>query len=154
MARKPDIQYIRFYTDGSAARQIAPISSVKKAELPRPRKQKRRIIHVDPVASLSIVVAVCMLVLMTVGIFEFRAAQREALAMEQYVQQLTLENEALTDTFEAGFDLAEVERTALALGMIPKEQAEHVTIQLSGVQVEEEVSLWERISMFLAGLFA
>lgn len=154
MAQKPDIQYIRFYTEGSAARQVAPLSSVKKALLPKPRKLKRRNLYIDPVATLGIAVAVCMLVLMAVGIFRFRAAQQETLAMEQYVQQLNLENQTLTDSYEAGFDLAEIEKTAMALGMIPKEEVQQVTIQLSAPAAEEPVGVWERIGMFLTGLFA
>lgn len=154
MARKPDIQYVRYYTDGSAARQVAPLSSVKKALLPKPRKLKRRNVYIDPVATLGIVVAVCMLVMMAVGIFQFRAAQQEAWAMEQYVQQMQTENQTLTDTYEAGIDIAEVERSALALGMIPKEQAQQVTIQLSAPPAAEPVGVWERIGMFLTGLFA
>ena len=154
MARKPDIQYVRYYTDGSAARQVAPLSSVKKALLPKPRRLKRRNVYIDPVATLGIVVAVCMLVMMAVGIFQFRAAQQEVLALEQYVQRLETENQTLTDTYEAGIDIAEVERSALALGMIPKEQAQQVTIQLSAPPAAEPVSVWERIGMFLTGLFA
>lgn len=154
MAKKPAIQYVRYYTDGNAARQVAPRSSVKKTLLPKPRKLKRRNVYIDPVATLGIVVAVCMLVMMAVGIFQFRAAQREVLAMERYVQQLETKNQTLTDTYEAGIDIAEVERSALALGMIPKEQAQQVTIQLSAPPAEEPVGIWERIGMFLTGLFA
>lgn len=154
MAQKPAIQYVRYYTDGSAARQVAPLSSVKKSLLPKPRKLKRRNIYIDPVATLGIVVAVSMLVLMTVGIFQFRTAQQETADLERYVQQLTQENQLLEETYEASIDLAEVERSALALGMIPKEDAQHVTIQLSAPQIEEPAGFWERVGAFLTGLFA
>ena len=154
MAQKPHIQYVRYYTDGSAARQIVSVSSAEKTPLPRPRKIKRRNVYIDPVATLGIVVAVCMLVLMAAGIFQFRAAQQETLAMEQYVQRLETENQTLTDTYEARIDLAEVERSALALGMVPKEQAQQITIRLSAPPAEEPMGVWERIGMFLTGLFA
>lgn len=154
MAQKPQIQYVRYYTDGSAARQVAPLSSVKKVLLPKARPIKRRNVYIDPVATLGIIVAVCMLVTMAVGIFQFRAAQQEAAALERYVQQLETKNQTLTDTYEAGIDLSEVERVALALGMIPKEEAQQVTIHLSAPPVPEEPGVWERIGMFFAGLFA
>ncbi len=154
MARKPEIQYVRYYTDGSAARQVMPLSSVRKPLLPKPKKIKRRNVYIDPVATLGIVVAVCMLVLMTVGIFQFRAAQQETADLERYVEQLTQENQLLEETYDASIDLAEVERSALALGMIPKEDAQHVTIQLSAPPVEEPAGFWERVGAFLTGLFA
>ena len=154
MAQRTDIRYVQFYTDGSAARQVMPLSSARKPLLPKPKKMKRRNVYIDPVAMLGIVVAVCMLVLMTVGIFQFRAAQQETLAMEQYIQRLETENQLLNDAYEAGYDLVEVEKAALALGMIPKEDAMQVTIRLSEPPVAEPVGIWERIGMFLTGLFA
>ena len=154
MAQKPQIQYVRYYTDGSAARQIMPFFSAKKEAQTRTRKIKRRNVYIDPVATLGIVVAVCMLIMMAVGIFQFLAAQQEAATMERYVQQLEEKNQTLTDTYESGIDLAEVERVALALGMIPKEEAQQVTIHLSAPPAQEQPGVWERIGMFLTGLFA
>lgn len=148
------VQYIRFDTVGSAARKAAPVTSVKKAILPKPRKQKRRVVYVDPVATLGILVAVCMLIMMTVGVAEFLSVQKEAIRMEQYVAQLSSRNEDLSQTYESGYDLETVEKSALALGMVPKDQVETIHIQVTVPEEMETMTVWDRIGIFLAGLFA
>ncbi len=148
------VQYIRFDTVGSAARKAAPVTSVKKAILPKPRKQKRRVVYVDPVATLGILVAVCMLIMMTVGIVEFLSVRQEAIWMEQYVAQLSSRNEDLSQTYESGYDLESIEKSALALGMVPKDQVETIHIQVTVPEKMETMTVWDRIGIFLAGLFA
>ena len=69
--------------------------------------------------------------------------------------QLQAENEALAAQYAAGYDLEAVEQMALALGMVPKEQVEQVSISVSVPQeIVEEPGLWERIYTFLTGLLA
>ena len=41
MARQLDVQYIRFYTDGSAAHKVAPVAPLKTIKLPKIKKHKR-----------------------------------------------------------------------------------------------------------------
>ena len=52
------------------------------------------------------------------------------------------------------YDLADIEEKALALGMIPAEQAEVVTIAPFVQEEIVEAPWWENISWFLKGLFA
>ena len=156
MAKKCGIEYVNFYTEGSAARKIVPTLRAIKATLPKPKKIKRRVIYMDPVAMLGMAVAVFMLVMMFVGLAELQAVRQQTLVMEQYVQQLDAENAQLSEVYSAGCDLEEVERTALALGMVPKSQVQQTTIQLTAPQVQEttNVTLWEQIGTFLSALFA
>lgn len=156
MARRVDIQYVQFYTSGSAAKQVAPAISVHTGALPQIKKRKARRVYVDPVAVLGIAVAVCMLITMLVGLGRLRAEQYEAAAMAEYVELLRQENKSLQAQYEAECDLEFVEKTALALGMVPCEEVPHVSIQveLPQPEVQEPVSLWQRIGTFLAGLFA
>ena len=51
---------------------------------------------------------------------------------------------------------AEIIRRAEALGMVPKEQIESVSIQVKipEPQVEVKVSIWDQLGTFLTGLFA
>lgn len=156
MARKHDILYVNFYTDGSAARKIAPaFPQTQPQQKPRTRKQKKIIVHVDPVAICSLLVAAVLLVMMAVGLTQFQNARLEAEAMESYLAELTAENEALSSTYAENVDLAEVEKTALALGMVPKAEAETVHIQLSAaVQEPAQPSFWEQVAAFLTNLFA
>ena len=148
------VQYVRFATVGSAARKPVSMTAVKKTVLPKPRKKLRTVVHVDPVAVLGILVAAFMMVTMIVGLVDFAAARQEAVVMEQYVEQLSEQNRQLRETYESGYDLEVVENTALALGMVPKDQVETVTIYVSEPQQTETITLWTRIGTFLTGLFA
>ena len=154
MARQPEIQYIRYYTDGSAARKVAPLAPLKTLKLPKIRLKKRITLHVDPLAIAGILMAVVMMVLMAVGVANLNTASQELQIMESYVQTLTEENVQLNNTFQEGYDLQEIKTTALALGMVPKEQVQHISIRIPPEIVEEEPNSWERFYTFLAGLFA
>jgi len=159
MARQPDVKYIRFYTDGSAARKVEVANPVRKSAVSKkPRKQKKIVLYVDPLAILGIFTAVVMLAVMLSSMVLLKNAKAETMAMEQYVAQLREENAALQNEHEAGYDIKEVERTALALGMIPAEQAQHVTLEKNpapAVQLEaEKPDTWDWIYTLLTGLFA
>ncbi len=155
MAPRVDVQYVKYYTSGSAARRVMPVSVFPAGILPKIKKHKVQRIYVDPVAALGIVVAVCMLIMMSVGISRLSIQQEKTAQMAEYVAQLQEENRALQDQYAAECDMEAVEKTALALGMIPREQAEHISIQVELPAEEmQQVSLWQRIGTFLTGLFA
>lgn len=154
MAQRIDVQYIQFYTHGNAAPRVVPAAPVETMKLPQPQKRKVRRIYVDPVAILGIIVAVCMLVMMAAGVSRLQKEQRETVVLEQYVELLQQENEKLEMQYIAERDLQEVEKTALALGMIPKEQAKQISIQVQLPEPPEQVSLWKQIGTFLTGFFA
>ena len=155
MAKGPSVQYVHYYTDGSAARKLEVYVPEKKAApVPKVHKQKRKAVYIDPVATLGIVVAVALLVMMAVGVFQLKSAQADARAMERYVAQLTQQNAELSSEYAAGYDLTEVEQTALALGMVPESQVPSIMIDISEPVIQTEPSFWERAGTFLAGLFA
>lgn len=154
MARRIDIQYIRLYTDGSAARKIESTVRVPVATLPKPRKQKKIVIRIDPVAVFGLMVAAVMLVTMIGGIFRHYQLQNELAAMQSYVQELRSENETLNYTYESGYDLEQVRRTALALGMVPSEEASNEKMRLAAPVEKVEPDAWQEFTAFLTGLFA
>ena len=154
MARQPDVQYIQFYTDGSAARKVAPVAPLKTIKLHKVKKQKRILVRIDPVATAGIIMAVVMMVLMAVGVAQLRSAQLELASMEAYVDTLREENTSLNAEFSQGYNLEDIEKTALALGMVPMDQVRHVTIQAPETEIEKEPGAWERFYIFLTGLFA
>ena len=155
MANRNDIQYVRFYTDGSAARKIAPsFNDFGKISQPKEKKIKRILVFVDPVALLGIAVAVCMLICMGAGIARNKAAHKQTEQMQQYVQQLNAEKDVILEDYTSGYDLQTVKQTALALGMIPREQAQRVSLEVTVPVQEQTVTLWARIGTFLAGLLA
>lgn len=152
MARKAQIQYVSFYSAGSAAYQVELNPATKKAKLPAPRRAKRKVVYVDPVAIAGIFVAVVMLVVMLVGLVQFGAAHNRKMELENYVISLQQRNESLEETYYAGFDPEEIRSIALARGMIPAEQAQvlYVPAQEEEPQTQENRSLWA----FLTDLFA
>ena len=155
MAQRVDVQYVQFYTQGSAAKQVAPAISVNTGVLPRVNKQKRLKIYLDPVALIGVTVAVCMLVAMAVGCFRLASEEKKTAAMVEQVEMLRRENETLRAQYTEECNLEEIRETALALGMVPCEDVAHTAIQLELPPVEEPpVSTWQKIGTFLAGLFA
>lgn len=154
MAQRVDVQYVQFHTQSSTVRRVMPAISSYFRPLPQTKKRRVCRIYVDPVAVLGIVVAVFMLVMMAVGVSQLRTEQYKSTVMEEYVQRLEMENQHLHAEYAASCDLEAVEKTALALGMIPQEEANRTAIRVELPQAEEMVTVWNRIGIFLTGLFA
>jgi hypothetical protein len=157
MARKPDIEYInKFYVHGSEAKvmEFKTSQTTPKTTLPKPIQEKKLSIMVDPVALLGLVVAVTMLIVMAVGLVDYRAACLENQAMESYVSELRNDNILLRHTYRNSFDADTVRETALALGMIPASEARTVTVR-SVVPVQEpQWTWWENLKWQMRMLFA
>lgn len=153
---KDNSRYIQFYTPGSAAVKVQIQDEQNWAPLPEPKPEKKILIPVDPVAILGFVVAVCMLILMTVGINQLNSARREVATLEAYVAQLTAENHTLEETYAAGYDLNEIRQQALDMGMVPVEEIPQTQIYVTMPRTETvaEPTVWEQTTAFLAGLFA
>jgi len=128
MAQRVDVQYVQYYTQGSAAQRVMPSVSTHVHPLPRIKKRKAVRICIDPVAILGTLVAVCMLIMMLAGLGQLQTAKKETAQMSSYVERLELENQQLKTKYAESCDLEVIEQTALALGMIPKEQAVHTEI--------------------------
>lgn len=154
MTNKPDIQYIQFYTAGSAAQKIAPVVPLKTLRMPKVRKHKKITLFIDPVATAAIAMCAVVLIMMFVGLGQLNTIRQKNAVMAAHVQTLQSEKAALEAAYEAGYDLEEVERTALASGMIPKDQAQRIAITVPSVEQEATTGPWEQFCTFLAGLFA
>lgn len=156
MAQKHDILYVNFYTDGSSARKLASAFPAQQPQRkPKAKKRRKLVVYLDPVAVCSLMVAVVLLIMMAVGMTQFQNARAEAQAMEQYLQQLTQENERLSTQYWEGIDLQEVEKTALALGMVPSQQVQNISIRLSETTIQQpQQNFWNHILTFLTNLFA
>ena len=154
MAQRTDIRYIQYYTDGNTARKVAPVAPLKTIKLPKVKKQKRITLCIDPIAVISLVMALMMTVLIVVGVVQLNTARQEVQTMSAYVDVLREENAQLQQTFSEGYDIEQIERTALALGLVPKAQVRHVTVSLPQLEESVEPTAWERFATFLAGLFA
>ena len=161
MAQKYDILYVNFYTDGSAARKVAPAApATQHRKNPAAKRQQKTVIYLDPVAVCSIMMAVVLLVFMAIGLTQFQNARAEAQAMEAYVEKLTAEKEAISEEFYDSVDLESVEKTAVTLGMIPKAEAKTICVEspitdAQQIRIEEPtLNIWEQFLTFLTNLFA
>lgn len=150
------VQYIQFNTYGNTARKIAQAPAARPVALPKARTaQKSKVICIDPVAVLSIAVAICMVLTMTIGIVRLSAAREQAAQMESYAEKLATENEVLKAEYQASYNIEQIEASALALGMIPREQAQTVSIRIAEPQEQiQQVTFWEHLGTMLTTLFA
>ena len=148
--------YIQFYTAGSAAQKVELVDEREWAPLPEYQLRRRKTIHIDPVAIIGILVAVFLMGTMLLGVNQLVGARQEAMQMEEYVAQLQTENHELSQKYADGYDLGVVEMTALNMGMVPKDQAPQISIQVQMPEVDtaQNSTLWEQFTTFLTGLFA
>lgn len=157
MAQKPEIQYIgQFYVHGSEAKKLAPQNEQKKAktELPQHRFERIRKVHVDVLALSSILVAAVLMITMVAGTLSLQTAWQELHVAQEYVYELESRNATLAAAYRSGYDLEEVRSAATALGMIPVEEAQVVSLQVTVPEVQPESTLLDDIVWFLEGLFA
>ena len=157
MAQRPDIQYVtQFYTYGSEAKvlELKPAHKQKKMPLPKAKPQQKIRIMVDPVAWCGIALAVVMIVLMVFSVQNYLDACADLDIMTTHVIELQNVNVQKQQEYTSLYDLADIEEKALALGMIPMEQAQVYTIHPVLPEPEPETPWWENISWFLKGLFA
>ena len=155
MAYKPEIQYIeQFFIPGSEAPQLQPKRGVKTAWRPQPQQEKKIKIMVDPVALFGVIVAVTMLVLMAVGVYQYNEANKRNEAAGKYLLHLQDENITREYQYRTKLDLDKIEEQARALGMIPVSEAKTITVHVEVPQPEPERTWWDDVIWFLEGLFA
>ena len=157
MALQPDIQYVPIcYVDGSTARKLEqPVYKAPKAPQPRRRKAKRIVVAIDPVAIFGIAVAMVLLIGMVAGFVEYTSLRAQNRQMADYVTALELEKLQLEQTYRDGYDLDEIRDFAQSNGMVPADQAPQIQIEVQLPQQEQaQLTFWDTITTFLAGLFA
>ena len=157
MAKRPDILYINYYVSGAAAPNLVP-QPVRKKQPRLPKPQVREVrelqLRLDPVAIIAIAVSVVMLVLMLIGVSRVFQQQAQMMTSAEYLERLQTENLQLKDTYTAGYDLEEIEKLAIALGMVPKDTLVQQQIQVTMPVMEQQPTSWENFCRFVTGLFA
>ena len=156
MVKKPEIQYIdKFYVYGSEAKvlELKPKRKIRTI-LPLSAPDKTIKIPVDPVAIGGIVVAVALLVTLVIGCVQYVQVYRQYRAMMDHVVVQQNMNVELRENYRSQIDLVEIRDKALALGMIPKEDAPVITIRAELPQREPEMTVWEDFVWLCKGLFA
>ena len=156
MVKKPEIQYIdKFYVYGSEAKvlELKPKRRIKTV-LPLFAPDNTIKIAVDPVAIGGILVALALLVALVVGSVQYVQTYRQYRAMVDYVVTEQNLNVELRETYKSQINLVEIRDRALALGMIPREEAPVITIKTELPQREPEITYWEDFVWLCKGLFA
>lgn len=157
MAQKPEIQYIgQFYIHGSEARELAKKAEKKQAktQLPLHRFERVRKVNVDPLAIGSLLIAAVLLVTIVMGTLQLQTAWQELETARQYVYELEDTHRILTCEYRSSFNAEEVRSAALALGMIPAEEAQAMQIRVTVPKPEPERTWMDDVVWFLEGLFA
>ena len=149
-------RYVQFYTPGSTAVKVAIQEEQNWLPIPEARPVKKTVIRVDPISVIGFAVAICMLVMLAVGVAELNSARREVNALEHYIARLTAENSELQETYSAGYELRDIEQKALNMGMVPAEEVttSHIYITVPHEQMMEQTTLWGRVTTYLTSLFA
>ena len=157
MLAKPDIQYVtQFYSYGSEAKvlELKPAPKKRKFTLPMAKPQQKICIQVDPVAWTGILIAVVMVVLLAVSVNSYLDVCADYTVMNNHVIELQNFNVEKQQEYAGMYDADDIRQKALALGMIPMEEAKVIFISPVIPQPEPEESWYENISWFLSGLFA
>lgn len=154
MARQPDIQYIRYYTSGSAARQIELPKLPKRKPAAKKKPAQVRTLHLDPLPVAGILISCALLVCMILGAAELTEARQAQRQMQEYVQLLQEDKVKLEAQYRDGIDPEYIEQLALSMGLVPQEQVTHIQVQMSAQEAEEEPGFWHNVVHFLTGLFA
>lgn len=143
---KPEIQYIRYYTAGSAAEKLAPAFREDASPAQLTRKKRKPILYIDPVAILGMVTAFILIVCMFVALSNFNQAQEEYAQAAVYASSLERENQRLTENYKKGYNLEEVRLEAVLMGYVPQSQVTHITIEpVEPVPQPQEPTLWETL---------
>ena len=158
MTMKPDILYVPYCFDGTAARKVQPKCTPVQQAVVRPqvhrRRRKKTVIRLDPVAALATLVACVMLVSMAVGLARLDSIQDQTQQYESYTATLEAKGAQLQAEYYENYDAEDVRQKALAMGMVPRENIQQVTIQVQQPVEEAQPGFWEQVGTFLAGLFA
>ena len=156
MALQREIQYINAYVAGTTALKAdpAPVRRKKTVRLPKVRKERKLVIAVDPVAIAGIAVSLVLAVSLLISCVNLFQTASDAAAMENYVQSLQQENDALRTQYEEEVNLDEIRELAGSIGMVPVSQVPVISIDVPQPQVEQVPTLWDTIWDFVSGLFA
>lgn len=154
MAKREEIQYVRYYAYGSTAVKPQPEPRRRREAEAQPVAEAEPIVvPFSPVAVFGAVVAVVMLVLVLVGFVQLNRQNSEIQTMELYMSSLKSENYALNKEYHAGYDLDEIRTAAEAMGLVPIEQAKHIIIHIPEPEVVVELPWYQQVwNDFLAML--
>ena len=111
-------------------------------------------IKFDPLAVMGTIVAMVMIVCVMIGCVQVNRVNEQIAQTEVLLSGLKAEYSILQNEYEHGYDIEEIRTAALAMGMIPRDQAEHVTVNVSLPEEIPELTWWENLVHDIQELFA
>ena len=154
MARA-DGRYIQFYTAGSAAEDLASALRVEETPKSRPRRSRKPVLYIDPVAIFGMVTAVVLTLCVLIAFGQLNAAKAEYDYVHEYNCQLKQEHKDLETLYAASYDKEEVRLEAVLMGYVPSSQLKHVTIKAAEpAPVQEQPTALQQAWIYLTELFA
>ena len=120
-------------------------------------KKKKTVIYkisVEPVAVLGVLVSCVLLLCMALSFVELMQVREQRQQLQAYVDILQEEKVTLEKTYREGYALEEIEKMAVAMGMIPQQQVQHITVRVPVEEPIAEPGFWQQVTHFLTGLFA
>lgn len=152
MVQKPEIQYVgQFYVYGSEA--PAPKKKTFREMLPKTEHTKVHRVYIDLTALLGIAVAIALTAALVMGGIRLNNLWEEHNLMESYVSSLRLNHATLEHNYRISYDLEEVEKMALELGLVPESEVETRYIRVTMPEHKHKWTAWENIQWFFEGLF-
>lgn len=152
---KPDIQYIQFYTSGSAARELVPVLRPEAAAENHPRRSRKPVLYIDPVAILGMLTAVVLTICLLIGFNQFKQAKEDYEYVHGYNCQLQQQHKQLQKTYKESYNKEDVRLEAVLMGYVPSWQVQHVTIKAQEPEpIPEEPGILRQAWNYLTELFA
>lgn len=146
MAKKDEIQYVRYYEYGTTVRRLDPLPRRKSRPLPEPKPAaKPKPVLIDPVAVFGTAVAVVMLLCMLIGFLQVNQGNRDIHTMEQYISSIQADHYTLEKEYQAGYDIEEIQTAAEAMGLVPVEQVRHIRVSIPEPEVVEKLPWWQSL---------
>ena len=160
MARNADIQYIRHEYTGRPATpkktvKKPPAGNLRRLLRPRSLEQDEKItFKVESLPVLTILAALALLVLMVMSLFQLSEIHQDNVTLQEYIYDLRNEQARLEKIYYEGFNLEEIRVQALALGMIPAEEANILQISGTVPETPADPTFWEQVQAMFRELFA
>ena len=146
MARKEEIQYVRYYATGSTALKLDPEPKRKERVRPAPKPVEERIaIPFDPVAVFGTAVALVMILCVIIGFVQLNQMNDRVAQAQMDLSTLKHEHYELEKNYANGYDLDEVRDAAAAMGLVPMDQVKQITIHIPEPEVVEELPWWQEM---------
>ena len=154
MAKRDEIQYVRYYATGSTAVKLDPQPERRKKTRPAAKPVQEQItIPIDPLAIVGTVVAIVMVLCVIVGFVQLNHANDQVAQAQSELSALKNQHYELEKNYENGYDLADVADAAKAMGLVPVSEVQQITIHIPEPEVVEELPWWQEWWMEFRAMF-